>query len=157
MTSTGVESCAFFNPSDLSDKTDPPIKLYSVQVMYTDRDTKNIKEGHGITLTSCIMNPEARGEVLLRSSDPLDLPLVNPNFFSNNNDLNLMQKRSVELSFKISPELWAKKLNFVINNDILRGGYTITNESIKSSIKSSLSLLSKEKISILQIKFNNYF
>jgi choline dehydrogenase len=36
------------------------------------------------------MNPEARGDVKLRSSNPLDLPLINPNFFSNTNDLNLM-------------------------------------------------------------------
>ena len=49
--------------------------------MYTDRDTKDIKQSHGLTLTSCIMNPKARGDVKLRSSNPLDLPLINPNFF----------------------------------------------------------------------------
>ena len=58
--------------------------------MYTDRDTKDVKPNHGLTLTSCIMNPVARGNVKLRSSNPLDLPLINPNFFSNKEDLKLM-------------------------------------------------------------------
>ena len=50
--------------------------------MYTDRDTRGLKEDHGVTLTSCIMNPQSRGEVTLQSSNPLDRPLINPNFFS---------------------------------------------------------------------------
>ena len=90
VTSNGAETCAFLNPRNLKDAKDPPIKLYCVQTMYTDRDTKDIEPNHGLTLTSCIMNPEARGEVKLKSSNPLDDPLINPNFFSNEKDLNLM-------------------------------------------------------------------
>jgi len=90
VTSNAAETCAFLNPRDLKDSIDPPIKLYCVQIMYTDRDTKDIKPSHGLTLTSCIMNPKARGDIKLRSSNPLDLPLVNPNFFSNKDDLSLM-------------------------------------------------------------------
>jgi len=90
VTSNAAETCSFLNPRNLKDNIDPPIKLYCVQIMYTDRDTKDIKPTHGLTLTSCIMNPKARGDVKLRSSNPLDLPLINPNFFSNNEDLNLM-------------------------------------------------------------------
>ena len=128
VTSTGVESCAFFNPSDLHDKKDPPIKLYSVQVMYTDRDTKNIKVDHGITLTSCIMNPEARGEVLLRSSNPLDLPLINPNFFSNDNDLNLILK-SLKLARNI---IKTKPLKDIIIDEVLPGKNLINDEDLKN-------------------------
>ena len=58
--------------------------------MYTDRDTKDIKPNHGLTLTSCIMNPKSRGDIKLSSTNPLDLPLINPNFFSNQDDLKLM-------------------------------------------------------------------
>ena len=58
--------------------------------MYTDRDTKDIKPSHGLTLTSCIMNPIARGDVKLRSDNPLDLPLINPNFFSNKRKWNVI-------------------------------------------------------------------
>ena len=47
--------------------------------MYTDRDTTGIKPDHGLTLTSCLMNPKSRGEVRIQSSNPLDLPLIDPN------------------------------------------------------------------------------
>jgi len=90
VTSNAAETCAFLNPRNLEDNINPPIKLYCVQIMYTDRDTKDVKPNHGLTLTSCIMNPVARGNVKLRSSNPLDLPLINPNFFSNKEDLKLM-------------------------------------------------------------------
>ena len=90
VTSNAAETCSFLNPRDLSDNKEPPIKLYCVQIMYTDRDTKDINPTHGLTLTSCIMNPKARGEVTLKSSNPLDRPLINPNFFSNEDDLNLL-------------------------------------------------------------------
>ncbi|MDC3017226.1 GMC oxidoreductase, partial [Pelagibacteraceae bacterium] len=90
VTSNAAETCSFLNPRDLSDDKEPPIKLYCVQIMYTDRDTKDINPTHGLTLTSCIMNPKARGEVTLKSSNPLDRPLINPNFFSNEDDLNLL-------------------------------------------------------------------
>ena len=42
VTSNGVDCCSFLNPEDLQDSTDPKIKLYCVQIMYTDRDTKGI-------------------------------------------------------------------------------------------------------------------
>ena len=128
VTSTGVESCAFFNPFNLSDNKNPPIKLYSVQVMYTDRDTKNLKEDHGITLTSCIMNPEARGEVMLRSSNPLDLPLINPNFFSNENDLNLILK-SLKLARNI---IETKPLKDIIISETLPGENISSDEDLKN-------------------------
>jgi len=58
--------------------------------MYTDRDTKGIKPDHGLTLTSCLMNPKSRGEVRIQSSNPLDLPLIDPNFLSHEDDMNVM-------------------------------------------------------------------
>ena len=84
--STGVDCCSFLNPENILDKNNPTVKLYCVQIMYTDRDTKGINPDHGVTLTPCIMNPKSRGEVTLKSSNPLDLPNVNPNFLSNKED-----------------------------------------------------------------------
>ena len=86
VTSNGVDCCSFLNPDDLKNQNDPKVKLYCVQIMYTDRDTKGIEPDHGVTLTPCIMNPKSRGEITLKSSDPLDLPNINPNFLSNDDD-----------------------------------------------------------------------
>ena len=131
VTSNAAETCAFLNPRSLKDNFDPPIKLYCVQIMYTDRDTKDIKETHGLTLTSCIMNPESRGEVKLKSSNPLDLPLINPNFFSNLNDLNLILD-SVKLARKI---IQTKPLKDIILSEILPGKDLNTNEELTDYCK----------------------
>ena len=117
VTSNAAETCSFLNPRDLKDNINPPIKLYCVQIMYTDRDTKDIKPNHGLTLTSCIMNPKARGDIRLRSSNPLDLPLINPNFFSNSDDLNLMIE-SVKLARKV---VRSKPLSDIVIDETLPG------------------------------------
>ena len=131
VTSNGAESCAFLNPRNLTDKVNPPIKLYCVQIMYTDRDTKDIKETHGLTLTSCIMNPEARGDVRLRSSNPLDLPLINPNFLSNSNDLNLMMD-SVKFARTV---IETKPLKDIIISEVLPGINIKNDEDLKNYCK----------------------
>jgi choline dehydrogenase len=131
VTSNGAETCAFFNPRNLKDKDNPPIKLYCVQIMYTDRDTKDIKETHGLTLTSCIMNPETRGDVKLKSSNPLDLPLINPNFFSNPNDLNLMLD-SVKFARTV---IETKPLKDIVISEILPGININNDEDLKNYCK----------------------
>ena len=122
VTSNAAETCAFLNPRNLKDGINPPIKLYCVQIMYTDRDTKDIKPNHGLTLTSCIMNPIARGDVKLRSKNPLDLPLINPNFFSEKEDLKLMID-SVKFAREV---VKSKPLSDIVINETLPG------QSIKS-------------------------
>jgi choline dehydrogenase len=44
----------------------------------------------GITLTPVISQPESRGTVRLRSSNPLDAPLISPNYLSTDNDLQVL-------------------------------------------------------------------
>ena len=131
VTSNAAETCSFLNPRNLKDKENPPIKLYCVQIMYTDRDTKDIKSSHGLTLTSCIMNPVARGNVKLRSSNPLDLPLINPNFFSNKEDLNLMID-SVKLARKV---VKSKPLSDIVINETLPGKDIINDNELESYCK----------------------
>ena len=111
---------------NLKDNNDPPIKLYCVQIMYTDRDTKDIKQSHGLTLTSCIMNPKARGDVKLRSSNPLDLPLINPNFFSNDEDLNLMVD-SLKFARKV---VESKPLSEIVLDETLPGKNIKSNDDL---------------------------
>ena len=126
VTSNAAETCAFLNPTNLKDNINPPIKLYCVQIMYTDRDTKDIKPNHGLTLTSCIMNPKARGDVKLSSGNPLDLPLINPNFFSNKDDLNLMVD-SVKFARSV---VKSKPLSDIVIDETLPGKNIKTDEDL---------------------------
>ena len=126
VTSNGVDCCSFLNPENLQDSTDPKIKLYCVQIMYTDRDTKGIKPDHGVTLTSCIMNPKSRGDVTLNSSNPLDLPNINPNFLSNQDDIKTLLE-SVKLARKV---IKTKPLSDIILDEILPGSGIIDDDSL---------------------------
>lgn len=48
--------------------------------------------GHGYALHACALRPHSRGRVALRSADPLDDPLIDPDFLSDPADLALMVK-----------------------------------------------------------------
>jgi len=86
VTTTGIEACLFFDP-DGGDR--PTIQLYCAPIVYLDRDVSAAKPTWGVTFTSCLLRPKARGSVTLRSADPADQPLVNCNFFGHPDDLRL--------------------------------------------------------------------
>lgn len=86
VTTTGIESCLFYDPDGGSR---PTIQLYCAPIVYLDRDLSSAEPTWGVTLTSCLLRPKARGTVRLRSSDPADQPLVDCNFFGHPDDLRL--------------------------------------------------------------------
>ena len=86
VTTTGIEACLFFDP-DGGDR--PTIQLYCAPIVYLDRDVSAAKPTWGVTFTSCLLRPKARGSVTLRSADPAEQPLVNCNFFGHPDDLRL--------------------------------------------------------------------
>ena len=86
VTTTGIEACLFFDP-DGGDR--PTIQLYCAPIVYLDRDVSAAKPTWGVTFTSCLLRPKARGSVTLRSADPADQPLVDCNFFGHPDDLRL--------------------------------------------------------------------
>jgi choline dehydrogenase len=86
VTSTGIEACLFYDP-DGGDR--PTIQLYCAPIVYLDRDVSSAKPTYGVTFTSCLLRPKARGSVKLRSANPDDKPLVDCNFFGDPDDLRL--------------------------------------------------------------------
>jgi len=86
VTTTGIESCLFFDP-DGGER--PTIQLYCAPIVYLDRDVSAAKPTWGVTFTSCLLRPKARGTVRLRSANPDDQPLVDCNFFGHPEDLRL--------------------------------------------------------------------
>jgi len=86
VTTTGIEACLFYDP-DGGDR--PTIQLYCAPIVYLDRDVSSAKPTYGVTFTSCLLRPKARGSVKLRSANPDDQALVNCNFFGDPDDLRL--------------------------------------------------------------------
>ncbi|MEO5806405.1 GMC family oxidoreductase N-terminal domain-containing protein [Devosia sp.] len=86
VTTTGIESCLFYDP-DGGER--PTIQLYCAPIVYLDRDVSSAEPTYGVTFTSCLLRPKARGSVKLRSASPADQPLVDCNFFGHPDDLRL--------------------------------------------------------------------
>ncbi|NLS00594.1 FAD-binding protein [Rhizobium sp. P38BS-XIX] len=86
VTTTGIEACLFYDPDG---GARPTIQLYCAPIVYLDRDVSSAKPTHGVTFTSCLLRPKARGSVKLRSANPADQPLVDCNFFGDPDDLRL--------------------------------------------------------------------
>tara|TARA_B100001287_G_C22470997_1_gene429690 strand:- start:88 stop:597 length:510 start_codon:yes stop_codon:yes gene_type:complete len=82
-----------------------------------DRDIKGVKPDHGLTLTPCIMNPKARGEIKIQSSNPMDLPLINPNFLSNEEDIKTILQ-GVKLARRV---IKTKPLSDIVVKEFLPG------------------------------------
>ena len=81
VTSTGSEVTAFLNPTDLASA--PTIQFYCLGKLSGHRG----KAPNGITLVANLIAPASRGKVSLRSSNPADLPLVDPRWLTESADL----------------------------------------------------------------------
>jgi choline dehydrogenase len=98
-------------------------------------DTFAKKDGYGILVF--LLRPESRGYITLRSRNPLDTPVIQPQFFSENRDLDVL--------------LWALKKSMAIASDpamkefapgaihFPEGPYS--DESLKAHIRKSLETL----------------
>lgn len=87
VTTTGVESCAFLDPTGNGGR--PTIQMFCVPTVYLDRDVLGADPGHGVTINSLLLQPRSRGSVRLRSADPADLPVVDPQIFAEPGDLEV--------------------------------------------------------------------
>jgi len=70
---------------------EPDIQLHFVGGLVDDHGRKK-HIGGGVSLHACVLRPKSRGEVRLESADPLTAPLIDPNFLSDQDDLNRLLK-----------------------------------------------------------------
>lgn len=102
VTSNVVEGGAFWYAD--KDAQSPDLQFHFLAGAGAEAGVPSVPAGSsGITLNSYTLRPKARGTVRLRSADPDDLPLVDPNFLGHPDDL----KTSVE-GVKISREIFSQ-------------------------------------------------
>lgn len=85
VTTTGVESCAFLDPTGQGGR--PTIQMFCVPTVYLDRDVMGADPGHGVTINSLLLQPKSRGRVTLAANDAEAQPLVDPQIFTHPDDL----------------------------------------------------------------------
>ena len=67
----------------------PDIQMHFVPAFLDDHG-RNILPGHGMTIHACVLRPESRGTLTLRSPDPLAAPRLQPNYLEREYDRRLM-------------------------------------------------------------------
>ena len=69
----------------------PDVQYHFMRAIIQDHGREKLKE-HGYSLHVCVLRPESRGWVKLNSADPADAPSINPNFLSDDRDMDLMMQ-----------------------------------------------------------------
>lgn len=84
----GLESGAFLKSRP--DLEIPDLQLHMVNALMTDHGRQKA-DRHGFTVHVCQLRPESRGFVALKSDDPNDPPLIQPNYLTAPADLAAMR------------------------------------------------------------------
>lgn len=87
MTSVYAESGAFFSCHGESQQ--PDFQLVFV-VAIVDDHARKLHLGHGISCHLTLLRPRSRGTVTLHDANPLHPPKIDPQFFSDRHDLQMM-------------------------------------------------------------------
>ena len=88
VTSNVVEGGAFW----FGDKSEtrPDLQFHFLAGAGAEAGVPSVPKGaSGVTLNSYVLRPKSRGSVTLRSADPRDLPLVDPNYLADPDDLRI--------------------------------------------------------------------
>src|SRR5262249_35032254 len=67
----------------------PDIQYHFAPGYFVEHGFQQIKE-HGYTVGPTLVQPYSRGSMTLRSSNPLDAPLIRPNYFGDARDMQAM-------------------------------------------------------------------
>lgn len=95
-----TEACAFVNVDDM--EAEPNVQMHFVPIVFMDSDQQPIKRA-GATVNPCVLRPESRGEIRLKSTNPADHPIVDPRYLTAQEDMRLSVK-----SLKLAREILAQ-------------------------------------------------
>ena len=80
----GIETVTHWNPSDFA--AEPTIQCYHAPIVLNEQ-LGPAGDHSGITFELVVLQPKSRGWVRLADSDPTSMPLINPNFIGEEEDL----------------------------------------------------------------------
>jgi choline dehydrogenase len=94
ITSTYAESGAFIHSEE---GLEVPDVQYILAVAMVDDHGRNIHLGHGYSCHATVLRPKSCGTVKLASTDPEDIPLVDPAFLTDKRDLDALVRGSQKM------------------------------------------------------------
>jgi choline dehydrogenase-like flavoprotein len=122
-----VEGGGFFQTEGASR---PDLQVHIAPAMVV-RGGQTRLDGHGFTINSTFLRPRSIGSVKLRSSDPADEPLVDPNYLADPYDRSMALKSVRIIREVLSQDEIAK----FIKDERLPGRAALTDEEIMHYIR----------------------
>ncbi len=118
ITSNVVEGGAFWYGD--KESVSPDLQFHFLAGAGAEAGVPSVSKGaSGITLNSYTLRPKSRGTVALRSADPRDLPVIDPNYLADPEDLKISAegvKISQEIFNQPSLQKYIKALRFPDKN-----------------------------------------
>jgi choline dehydrogenase len=118
---------------------EPDLQLYGV--ISANRDhARYIAAGPGITLHSTLQRPDSRGEMRLRSADPLEAPALDPRYFISDADGSDIATlvAGVRLNRRIAAQ---SPLREIITHEITPSADAISDDAIADFIRGHCTTL----------------
>ncbi|KAI0789860.1 GMC oxidoreductase [Abortiporus biennis] len=89
-------------PTDVtSGPQGPDLELFSSPFIYKDHGFIQTPVGSYFSIHVVLVRPKSKGTITLQSSNPFDSPIINPNYFSDPNDISILV-RGVRLASRIA-------------------------------------------------------
>jgi choline dehydrogenase len=117
----GLEAGAFVKSRPELDT--PDLQLHLINAPFSDHGRKLLKL-HAFGLHMCALRPESRGHIALRSANPADPPLIQPNSLASENDL-----RTLRDGVKIARRLVAQPAFAAYRGDELNPGAKVVSDA----------------------------
>ncbi|MBT8055103.1 MAG: choline dehydrogenase [Xanthomonadales bacterium] len=87
--SSNIAEAGGFIVSRYAEDDRPDIQMHFVPAFLDDHG-RNILPGHGMTIHACALRPQSRGELKLKSANPLEPPALQPNYLGADYDREMM-------------------------------------------------------------------
>jgi choline dehydrogenase len=124
----GIETVTHWNPSDFAGE--PTIQCYHAPIILNEQ-LGPTGDRSGVTFELVVLQPKSRGWVRLADSDPTSMPLINPNFVGEEEDL----RAAVESVRAIREVMAQESLASVIEEEIDPGPHIQSDAEIGEWVK----------------------
>jgi choline dehydrogenase len=108
----------------------PDLQIHFVAALMVDHGRKKA-DRHGFMAHACQLRPESRGHIALKSLNPLDPPLIQPNYLATEND-----KRTLREGVKILRQVFAQRpLDPFRGPELMPGATVATDDDIDAYVR----------------------
>ncbi|MBM7342058.1 GMC family oxidoreductase [Pantoea coffeiphila] len=125
----GIETVSYWNPLDLA--AEPTVQCYHEPIISTNGLSPTGTRS-GVTFALVVLQPRSRGSVRLASKDPLEMPLIDPNFIGDKWDLDV----GVQAVKSIREVMKQESLAGILEEELMPGAKVQSDEEIETFVKS---------------------